>query len=121
MLDGDAFAKQFGGVTGDDPDYLLLTLTGLHADGSTDSTEFYLADFRFADNAQDYIVSQWTWADLSVLGPVVGLEFALSSTDSGQFGMNTPSYFAMDSLMVPEPATLSLLVAGALALRRPRA
>ena len=31
---------------------------------------------------------------------VYGLEFALSSSDNGTFGMNTPAYFAMDSLSV---------------------
>ena len=79
--------------------------------------EFYLADYRFDDNAQDYIVSDWAWVDLTGLGVVYGLEFALSSSDVGNWGMNTPAYFAMDSFngvgpVVPEPATLSLLGVG---------
>jgi hypothetical protein len=28
MLDGDAFSKKFGGGSGDDPDFFLLTITG---------------------------------------------------------------------------------------------
>jgi hypothetical protein len=31
MRDGDGFAKQFGGASGDDPDYFLLTITGRDA------------------------------------------------------------------------------------------
>ncbi|MFW6146432.1 MAG: DUF4465 domain-containing protein [Planctomycetota bacterium] len=118
MRDGDAFAKQFGGPTGDDPDWFALTVTGLHADGSTNTLDVDLADFRFADNAADYILDEWTWVDLSGLGPVVGLAFTLSSSDMGPDGMNTPAYFALDGLAVPEPTTLLLMAAGLLGLRR---
>lgn len=121
MRDGDSFSKKFGGATGNDEDWFLLTITGKDAsDQSTGTADFYLADYRFADNAQDYIVDQWTWVDLSSLGNVVALEFGLSSSDTGEFGMNTPSYFAMDNL-VPEPTTLALLGLGGLVLSRRRA
>ena len=99
MRDGDSFTKKFGGVTGDDPDYFLLTIKG-HFNGevTADSIDFYLADFRFEDNSQDYIVDEWTYVDLSILGPVDSLSFALSSTDVGDFGMNTPAYFCVDNV-----------------------
>ena len=46
----------------------------------------------------------WVLVDLSGLGTVAALEFELASSDNGPFGMNTPSYFALDDLMfVPEP------------------
>jgi len=62
--------------------------------------EFYLADFQFTDNAFDYILDGWTWVDLSSLGSAVKtLEFALSSSDTGMWGMNTPAYFALDNLL----------------------
>ncbi|NLF32535.1 MAG: DUF4465 domain-containing protein [Planctomycetes bacterium] len=119
MRDGDDYAKQFGGPTGEDPDWFCLTVTGLHADGSTDALEVYLADFRFAAPSEDTLLDEWTWVDLSGLGPVVGLQFALASSDVGRYGMNTPGYFAMDELTVlPEPATALLMVTGVLALRR---
>jgi hypothetical protein len=45
----------------------------------------------------------------------------MSSTDNGAFGMNTPAYFAMDSIAVPEPSALLCSLAGlGLALRRRR-
>ena len=81
--------------------------------------DFYLADYRFADNGLDYIVDDWSWVDLTSLGAVDKLQFGLSSTDNGFFGMNTPAYFAMDN-MVPEPATMSLLALGGLAVLRRR-
>lgn len=104
MLEGDGFAKRFGGATGDDPDYFLLTFRAF-SDGnlSTDSVNFYLADYRFDDNDEDYIVQDWTWVDLSSLGAADSISFSLSSTDNGQFGMNTPAYFCVDNVFSPDP------------------
>ncbi|MEM6346194.1 MAG: DUF4465 domain-containing protein [Bacteroidota bacterium] len=106
LLEGDMFAKKFGGETGDDPDFFLLTIKA-YKDGnlSTDSVDFYLADYRFADNTQDYIVKEWTWLDLTGLGDADSLVFDLSSSDSGQFGMNTPAYFCMDNFTTRNFAT----------------
>jgi hypothetical protein len=103
MLNGDMFATQFGDTsnTAGGEDWFLLTIYGINDTlGYSDSIEFYLADYRFADNTQDYIIDQWTWVDLTSLGSVYGLDFKLTSSDVGQYGMNTPAYFAMDNLMV---------------------
>ncbi len=98
MLNGDGFAKRFGGITGNDPDYFLLTIKK-YKDGilGAERVDFYLADYRFEDNAQDYIVSEWEYVDLISLGDVDSLSFTLSSTDIGTHGMNTPAYFSMDN------------------------
>ncbi|NEP06841.1 MAG: DUF4465 domain-containing protein [Okeania sp. SIO2G4] len=114
------FAKKFGGVSGNNPDFFLLTINGLD-DSSTlvGSVEFYLADYRFADNSQDFIVGDWSLVDLSPLNAATKLSFALASSDNDpQFGLNTPPYFALDNLIlhksVPESASnLGLLVFGA--------
>jgi Domain of unknown function (DUF4465) len=126
MRDGDSFAKKFGGPTGNDPDFFKLTITGLGA-GNTilGSVDFYLADFRFANNAQDYILSSWTEVNVSTLGAATQkLQFALTSSDNGMFGMNTPAYFAIDNVKtVPEPAGATLFamgLAGLVAIRRRR-
>lgn len=119
MLNGDAYAKMFGGQTGDDNDWFLLTITGKDVTGEvTDTVEFYLADFTFGDNGQDYIINDWTFVDLTSLGSnVQSLEFSLTSSDTGTYGMNTPAYFAMDNLtVVPEPSTFVLLAVGLLAV-----
>ncbi len=103
MQDGNAPAKKFGGDDGDDPDWYLLTITGKDADEIvTDVIEFYLADFRFGDNSQDYIVDEWTAVDLSSLGQVKTIEFSVSSSDVGDFGINTPTYFAIDSVVIDQ-------------------
>ena len=122
---GDFDAKKFGGTTGNDPDTFLLTINGYDPNGaSTGSVDFYLADYRFDDNAQDYVVTNWQNVDLTSLGSdVQTLTFGLATTDNGDFGPNTPLYFAIDNLTVaavPEPASIALLslVGGALLRRR---
>ena len=107
MKDGDAFGKQFGspndangdpdGTNGED--WFLLTIKGWH-NGTlvTDSINFYLADYRFSNNAQDYIVKTWEWVDLTSLGNVDSLLFSLNSSDVGLYGMNTPGFFCADNI-----------------------
>ncbi len=104
MERGDAFAKKFGGATGDDPDFFLVTIDGLDLTGSLiGSVDFYLADFRFDDNSLDYIVGDWTTVDLSSLASANSLAFSVTSSDVGMFGINTPTYFAMDDIQLSQP------------------
>ncbi|HKL40270.1 MAG TPA: DUF4465 domain-containing protein, partial [Cryomorphaceae bacterium] len=65
--------------------------------------EFYLADYTFSDNSQDYIVDEWTYVDLTSLGDADSLSFTLTSSDVGEFGMNTPAYFCIDDLITTNP------------------
>ncbi len=106
LKDGDGFSKKFGGETGNDPDYFKLTIRGYNnGQVQPDSIEFYLADYRFSDNSNDYIVNEWTYIDLKPLGNVEEMTFLLSSTDNGQFGMNTPAYFCVDQLLTDDNTT----------------
>jgi hypothetical protein len=104
MRQGSLFTKQFGGPTGADPDWLKLSITGKNAAGqATDTVDFYLADFRFADSSLDYIVDSWQFVSLTSLGEIKTLEFTLSSSDADPvFGMNTPAFFCLDTII---PAT----------------
>ena len=96
---GNMFSKKFGGETGDDPDYFILTIKGRTGGQLTaDSINFYLADYRFADNSQDYIIDQWTKIDVSQFGSEEELVFSMSGSDTGQFGLNTPTYFCADNI-----------------------
>lgn len=99
MRDGDSFAKKFGGPDGTDPDFFLLTIKAyINGEVKSDSIDFYLADFRSDDNTEDYIVDEWTWLDISSIGECDSLQFNLSSSDNGAFGMNTPAYFCIDDI-----------------------
>ncbi|NJK43963.1 MAG: DUF4465 domain-containing protein, partial [Pleurocapsa sp. SU_196_0] len=71
MREGDAFSKRFGGPTGSDPDYFRLLVEGIDdLGGSTGIVELMLADYRFADSGEDYILDEWVFLDLSGLGAV---------------------------------------------------
>jgi hypothetical protein len=109
MRDGDAFSKKFGGITGNDADWFKLVIRRyMSGQLANDSVEFYLADFRSPNNANDYIVKDWQWVDLSSIGYGDSLLFTLSSSDTGQFGMNTPAYFCLDNFtvtLVPDAIT----------------
>jgi hypothetical protein len=107
MRDGDSYGKKFGsnnnaggmadGTNGED--WCKLTIYGINeADDTVGAVDFYLADYRFSDNAQDYIVDSWENVDLSALGAIKKLAFEISSSDVGQFGMNTPDYFVIDDI-----------------------
>lgn len=88
MLNGDAFSKKFT-----DDDYLLLIAHGVKADGTEIFVTFDLA-------ADGKIVDEWTQWDLRGLGDIKTLYFTMRSSDTGQWGMNTPAYFALDNLRV---------------------
>jgi len=101
MLEGDDFAKKFGGETGEDPDFFLLTISGFKDDQQVgESVEFYLADYRSDNPEEDYIIKDWTYVDISMMGETDSLSFALSSSDVGEFGVNTPTYFCIDNIIV---------------------
>lgn len=95
---GDSFTKKFGGASGNDPDYFRLRVFNYFGGQITDSADVYLADYRFADNSLDYVVKDWRLAEFNFSNPMDSLGFSLQSTDVGQFGMNTPSYFCLDNL-----------------------
>ena len=98
MLNGDAFAKKFGGASGNDPDYFFVRIYGTSI-SQVDSIDFYLADFRFEDNTQDYIIDDWTEVDLSTLPQnATEISFKVFSSDTGAFGINTPLFFSLDNI-----------------------
>ena len=97
MLEGDYSVTPFGGTNGTDPDWFKLTATGKNANGQTVGTlDFYLADYRFSNPEDDYIIDTWEWFDLSPLGEVASISFGLESTKQNYGGMITPAYFCMD-------------------------
>lgn len=108
MQNGDAFAKKFGGPSGNDPDWFKLTVKAYKGGVmKNDSVEFYLADFRFSNNTQDYILNTWQWVDCTKFGSVDSVVFYLYSSDVGSFGMNTPGFFCIDNFTTDQSLGLA--------------
>ena len=98
ILQGGYGELPYGGTTGNDPDWFKVTATGKNASGQTVGTlDFYLADYRFANNEEDYVLNTWEWFDLSPLGSVATITFELSSSRGSGYNMITPAYFCMDN------------------------
>jgi hypothetical protein len=112
MQTGSEFSKAFG-----PGDFFTVTFTGFDQAGATGnptgSTTFYLADFL---EGNSLIVNTWELLDLSLLGSPASIGLSWDSSDVGQFGINTPTYVALDSLTlspVPEPGTWAALAVAA--------
>ena len=130
IRDGDSFVTKYGGPGGTDPDFLLLRITGFAGLDKTGPTtgglDFYLADYRPSDSSQDSFIADWTSVNLAPLLAAPGLRsigFEISSSKVGTFGINTPTYFALDDLtlvtapaVVPEPPAYVLTALGAVAI-----
>ncbi len=75
-------------------DTLTLIISGLTTTlEETKSVIYYLAVDGEMNNG-------WVKVPLTALGKVGGLSFRMTTTDMGDFGANTPMYFAMDGLTV---------------------
>ncbi len=119
IRNGDSFSRKFGDTTGAGsgttiaqgsyPDFFKITARGyLNGILKPDSAEFYLADFRFSNNAQDYIVNAWQWFNTTALGVVDSITFNIFSSDNSAFGMNTPAFFALDNFTTSGPNITAL-------------
>ncbi len=88
IMNGDAYAKKFGLS-----DYLYLYVTGYKDGKETNKIKLPLAE-------QGNVLSAWAHADLRSLGFVDEIRFSMDSSDKGDYGINTPTYFCLDNLYV---------------------
>lgn len=89
MMNGDEYAKKFGAE-----DWFLLTITGYLEDVEVGHVDHYLAK-------DGKIVDQWQNVSIRELGTVDKVTFKLTSSDTGEWGMNTPAYFCLDNFNDP--------------------
>lgn len=97
MKNGDSFESAF---SAQNHDWFKLTVRKYFGGVlSTNSSDVYLADFRYSDTTQNYILKNWMWVDFSSLGNVDSLQFSLSSSQTDVYGdMNTPAFFCIDNV-----------------------
>lgn len=89
-------------------DWFKLVAHGIDEQGTeTGTVEYYLADYR-SENADDWKLNDtWEWVDLSELGQITSIYFTMESSDVGDYGINTPTYFCLDRLTVStEPSSV---------------
>ena len=91
LINGDAYTSPMA-----DNGYLNVTALGFCGKELISSTSFYLARTRHN------FVNTWTKWDLSVLGEVTRVVFLMGSSADlqGDYGLNTPAYFALDNFAV---------------------
>lgn len=97
---GDAFARAFH-----NGDKFTVIAHGVAPDQTEKTVEFELASYT---NGNLTINRSWSYVDLSELGEVNEIYFTLTTTDVGDYGSNTPLYFAMDKLTVKESSSSAL-------------
>jgi hypothetical protein len=113
MTLGDGFGKKFS--TGDFFELKIFGYSGLNGTGTqVGEVDFFLANYTSANSLP---VDVWTLVNLTSLADAQSLGFDYASSDVGQFGINTPEFFAMDDLIlsttsVPEPSSVILALAG---------
>ena len=106
---GDSFARKFGDTTGTGsgasipqgqyPDWFLLTAVGFrNGVAKSDTIKFYLADYR-GPTSTDTVIKNWRFINCTLLNIVDSIQFHLSSSDAGSFGMNTPGFFSIDNFV----------------------
>lgn len=79
--------------------YLKLHIVGLSTESNINiSNDFYLADFRLGTE-EPFIMNEWTTIDMTWALACDSLLFYLESSDAGDYGINTPTYFCFDNFM----------------------
>jgi hypothetical protein len=114
MTLGDGFSTPFSFALHSFFELKIYGWTGLNGTGTeVGEVDFYLANYTSASSLP---VDVWTLVDLSSLAKAQSLTFDYASSDVGEFGINTPEYFAMDNLIlatsVPEPSSWLLCISG---------
>ena len=92
VLLGDGYARAFT-----NNDQLTLTIHGVASDETEKTVEVSLAS---CSNGDLTTARGWKYVDLTPLGTVNEIYFTLTTTDTGEYGANTPQYFCIDKLCV---------------------
>jgi len=107
---GNQFSRRFGDTTGTGsgtsiaqghyPDWFKILVRGYRGGNMImDSVDYYLADYRATGTVNDYVIKNWQFVNCISLGQVDSISFEMKSSDIGDFGINTPTYFSMDNFV----------------------
>ncbi len=68
------------------------------SDLSSKTKDIILADYRYSDPNNGFSLTEWTYIDMAWAENMDSLNFILLSSDSGDYGLNVPSYFCLDNI-----------------------
>lgn len=106
MINGDYYA----GGPFEQGDYFKVIFTPASDEAAVlPKVECYLADYRSENPTDHYIITDWTWFDLSSLGEVAALTFSFEGSRTGDWGLNTPAYLCMDNLGASDPTSIPVV------------
>lgn len=100
LINGDYYTRAFNQA---DDEFALL-IHGLDENFEDNGKVVkYVLTNTVDDGNGTYVPNQstdWNRVDLSELGQVTGVYFTMTSTDTGAYGINTPTYFCADRFTV---------------------
>lgn len=85
-------------------DNFKVQIIGVAPDKTEKTVEVTLGSYTNGDLTLN---RGWRYVDLSELGLVNEIYFKVTGTDTGAYGLNTPSYFCLDKLTVTRPEQAS--------------
>lgn len=91
---GDNFAKKFQAA---DKDSFVLIVRAYQNQTLRQEQRVYLADFRGTNVDKHFILDSWQYVAMDYPDSD-SIHFELQSSDNGSFGINTPTYFALDAI-----------------------
>ena len=74
-------------------DYLNVNIEGYNGEESTGTVKVALC-------AAGGFMTKWCTTSLTSLGKVTSLKFTVEGSDMGEWGLNTPAYFALDNVVI---------------------
>lgn len=81
-------------------DWFKLEAVGYAINGTeVGRSEIYLADYR---DGKTEVLNTWKWFDWTSIANAAYIDFEMTSTDTGEWGMNTPAYFCIDAITMIE-------------------
>ena len=113
IQNGNGYANKF-----EQGDWFKLIAHGADEFGEeVGSVEYYLADYRSENPDEWKLNDSWEWVDLRSLGKVLSVYFTMESSDTGDYGINTPVYFCLDKYTVSDEKPSSVEEATAAAVK----
>lgn len=74
-------------------DYFDVNIEGFNGSESTGTV-------KMAVCAAGGMMTKWCTCSLASLGKVTSLKFTMDGSDKGEWGLNTPAYFALDNVVI---------------------